>query len=219
MTRITPLMSHPERIICPKCELPRPRNVEEARGVDGEFTYPCCNQDCGGEWGTGCYHCHHPKFWNPQKKKEGAALLAKANLCVLRASESLADLERCRIGVPQELRELADRCLTHVRCAQAPLRVELTDREPGGDRRKISAALLSLSDAEDRLIRAASGRESEWTLLLAEALSLCARAREWITEVRLLEGASIRTNLDAVLELLRLYRGADQFTISSLIDT
>jgi hypothetical protein len=20
---------------------------------------PCCNWDCGGEWGTGCFHCHH----------------------------------------------------------------------------------------------------------------------------------------------------------------
>ena len=23
---------------------------------------PCCNPDCGGEWGTGCHHCHHPSL-------------------------------------------------------------------------------------------------------------------------------------------------------------
>ena len=24
--------------------------------------YKCCNPECGGHWGTGCYCCHHGKF-------------------------------------------------------------------------------------------------------------------------------------------------------------
>jgi hypothetical protein len=24
---------------------------------------PCCNHRCDGQWGTGCFHCHHPRFW------------------------------------------------------------------------------------------------------------------------------------------------------------
>jgi hypothetical protein len=23
----------------------------------------CCNHRCDGQWGTGCFHCHHPRFW------------------------------------------------------------------------------------------------------------------------------------------------------------
>lgn len=40
-------------IICPRCK--------ETRAVPPE--YPCCNPACEGHWGTGCYHCHHPDYW------------------------------------------------------------------------------------------------------------------------------------------------------------
>ena len=26
---------------------------------------PCCNPKCDGDWGTNCYHCHHPRFEQP----------------------------------------------------------------------------------------------------------------------------------------------------------
>lgn len=28
-----------------------------------EKEYDCCNDECNGEWGTGCYHCHHPSYY------------------------------------------------------------------------------------------------------------------------------------------------------------
>lgn len=37
----------PRREWCPSC-----------RACDAD----CCNPECGGVWGTGCYHCHHPAF-------------------------------------------------------------------------------------------------------------------------------------------------------------
>lgn len=30
---------------------------------DVRLDSPCCNPQCQGIWGTGCYHCHHPAFW------------------------------------------------------------------------------------------------------------------------------------------------------------
>jgi hypothetical protein len=33
---------------CPRCGLSRSSD--------------CCNEECKGEWGTGCYHCHYPLF-------------------------------------------------------------------------------------------------------------------------------------------------------------
>jgi len=39
------LVSQPE---CPECGKTRDES--------------CCNPKCGGNWGTGCYHCHHPSF-------------------------------------------------------------------------------------------------------------------------------------------------------------
>jgi hypothetical protein len=35
-------------------------------GADGrrpDESYECCNEECKGMWGTGCWHCHHPKFF------------------------------------------------------------------------------------------------------------------------------------------------------------
>ena len=34
---------------------------EDGRRPDESFE--CCNEACKGEWGTGCWHCHHPKFF------------------------------------------------------------------------------------------------------------------------------------------------------------
>ena len=36
--------------LCPKCGQDRRDRSDEAK---------CCNEDCGGVWGTGCYCCHH----------------------------------------------------------------------------------------------------------------------------------------------------------------
>lgn len=27
-----------------------------------EAAHPCCNRQCRGEWGTNCWHCHHPSY-------------------------------------------------------------------------------------------------------------------------------------------------------------
>ena len=35
---------------CPKC----------AAHIQSQA--PCCNPECQGQWGTGCYHCHHPSY-------------------------------------------------------------------------------------------------------------------------------------------------------------
>jgi hypothetical protein len=52
-------------IFCPDCKLRRPESSEDYNArtllVDGD-PYPCCNPECDGMWGTGCYHCHHPRF-------------------------------------------------------------------------------------------------------------------------------------------------------------
>jgi hypothetical protein len=52
-------------IVCPGCKLRRPSSSAEynawSNAINGD-PYPCCNPDCGGMWGTGCYHCHHPRF-------------------------------------------------------------------------------------------------------------------------------------------------------------
>lgn len=55
-----------ERPPCPRCGK-QPSDFTKNPG-------PCCNEACLGEWGTGCYHCHHPRFFNAQACKEcGAA--------------------------------------------------------------------------------------------------------------------------------------------------
>ena len=60
-----------DRIVCPGCNGIRP-TLEESRekGSLGVHLYACCNVKCGGHWGTGCYHCHHPRFW-PSKNVGG----------------------------------------------------------------------------------------------------------------------------------------------------
>lgn len=44
----------PARPGCPKCGK-QPQDFPLGGG-------PCCNPACNGTWGTGCYHCHHPRF-------------------------------------------------------------------------------------------------------------------------------------------------------------
>ena len=56
-----------DKIICPGCGKTRPEHDSEIprdEWRDSVDAYgPCCHGKCGGEWGTGCYHCHHPSFW------------------------------------------------------------------------------------------------------------------------------------------------------------
>ena len=42
--------------ICPGCGEKRPDGRPRTSAT-------CCNEKCGGEWGTGCYHCHHCTYW------------------------------------------------------------------------------------------------------------------------------------------------------------
>ncbi len=59
-------------IICPGCNKQRPerediaayrRPVVDPKLIERVEAYQkCCNPLCGGEWGTNCWHCHHPKF-------------------------------------------------------------------------------------------------------------------------------------------------------------
>lgn len=69
-TKHRPAAEPPEgatRIICPGCDKVRPDSGTEYSRVLVQALWddyePCCNPECGGQWGTGCYHCHHPKFW------------------------------------------------------------------------------------------------------------------------------------------------------------
>lgn len=61
-------MDQSDDIYCPICNKKRP-NSEDVRDVgEQEFARimssydPCCNSNCKGHWGTGCWHCHHPSF-------------------------------------------------------------------------------------------------------------------------------------------------------------
>ena len=47
----------PTRPGCPKCSK-QPPDAPVGGG-------PCCNPACNCTWGTGCYHCHHPRFLEP----------------------------------------------------------------------------------------------------------------------------------------------------------
>lgn len=59
-------------IICPICNKQRPTYEDILAYKDapeGSELYArvedyntCCNPMCKGNWGTGCWHCHHPKF-------------------------------------------------------------------------------------------------------------------------------------------------------------
>ncbi len=59
-------------IICPICQKQRPtyedilayKDAPEGSEIPtrvDEYN-SCCNPLCKGEWGTNCWHCHHPKF-------------------------------------------------------------------------------------------------------------------------------------------------------------
>lgn len=55
-------------VFCPGCFKRRPDWIPlENRGKkdwDAVLAYSmCCNKECNGDWGTGCHHCHHPRFW------------------------------------------------------------------------------------------------------------------------------------------------------------
>lgn len=54
------LAAYDKQRACPSCE--------EGRAAD------CCNEECGGVWGTGCYHCHSAMFMD---WKQAKALLLK----------------------------------------------------------------------------------------------------------------------------------------------
>lgn len=45
---------------CPVCG----GQPEDFPGSDAK---PCCNPACRGKWGTGCYHCHDPRFYTPTR--------------------------------------------------------------------------------------------------------------------------------------------------------
>lgn len=65
-------MTDHDPIICPICRKKRPtyedvlaykdaqKDSEIYRLIEAYNT--CCNPLCKGEWGTNCWHCHHPKF-------------------------------------------------------------------------------------------------------------------------------------------------------------
>lgn len=61
------------RVVCPNCEKVRPQYNSDlpARRWQAmlDAYLPCCNPECGGHWGTGCWHCHHPKFWDEQRAR------------------------------------------------------------------------------------------------------------------------------------------------------
>lgn len=63
MTKISTASQEHVVIFCPGCSKRRPENPDELRSEIGLNYVPCCNPKCQGEWGTGCYHCHHPKYW------------------------------------------------------------------------------------------------------------------------------------------------------------
>jgi hypothetical protein len=63
MTKVTTAPKEQVVLFCPGCDKRKPSGIEEARGKIGDDYEPCCNPECQGEWGTGCWHCHYPKFW------------------------------------------------------------------------------------------------------------------------------------------------------------
>ncbi len=56
MTKTSQAPSMQKFRFCPGCGAKHPSSREEDMA-------DCCNPKCQGEWGTGCYHCHHPAFW------------------------------------------------------------------------------------------------------------------------------------------------------------
>lgn len=63
------LPPHDERVechfdpkICPICREKRMQVRPTATAAPSVYFAPCCNPLCAGIWGTGCFHCHHPKF-------------------------------------------------------------------------------------------------------------------------------------------------------------
>lgn len=69
------VISTERAIVCPKCGKIRPEfssdlpQEEYQARIDGYM--PCCNPDCKGEWGTGCWHCHHPSNYKDHAPDEG----------------------------------------------------------------------------------------------------------------------------------------------------
>ena len=63
MTKISKSPEEQTICFCPGCDKRSPGSAEEATGELGRTYLPCCNPKCQGEWGTGCYHCHHPQYW------------------------------------------------------------------------------------------------------------------------------------------------------------
>ena len=61
LTESHPAADCPDK--CPRCGACRHRS-------GGPDDVPCCNEHCGGEWGTGCYHCHHSRFEAESKSPE-----------------------------------------------------------------------------------------------------------------------------------------------------
>lgn len=55
---------------CPGCGAQHPGET---------YRTQCCNPDCLGAWGTGCYHCHHPHYGKPPKRP----VLTRASLRLL----------------------------------------------------------------------------------------------------------------------------------------
>ncbi len=67
---------------CPSCKKPRAQYPLRNAGPPGDDNVEaynkafkesgeCCNPECGGDWGTGCWHCHSPEYFFHSLSKEG----------------------------------------------------------------------------------------------------------------------------------------------------
>ena len=64
-------------LFCPGCGRKRPESRDEAIAQHEAGQSDCCNPECQGDWGTNCYHCHHPKFWPKPLYEVTASLKSK----------------------------------------------------------------------------------------------------------------------------------------------
>lgn len=62
-----------EPIICPGCGHKRtPGDPLAVAELDA-----CCNPACLGQWGTGCWHCHHPSFATSERTDRASKLAVR----------------------------------------------------------------------------------------------------------------------------------------------
>ncbi len=84
-------------IICPGCKRERPQLLREMDNAarrrlyrDLLGSYQCCNPDCRGQWGTGCYHCHHPDH-RRSNPANSIVMMTHERHATLLAAEALAE--------------------------------------------------------------------------------------------------------------------------------